>query len=301
MEPEIRSTADSNLNVHSFENTEQIFFELASEQRLSIMFRLMADDQRNNTANLSKLAKDLNVTIQEAHRNVNRLMDSGLIEKNSQGLFFLTTFGKTIIKQILTFDFLSRNKEYFSEHTLGKETPMKFIQRIGALNNCELIQGIVAVIETLKQRLYKESIEYIYGMLPQIPLDLIEAVIPKIRDDRIKFHYILPQKAVVPKKRIDLLKNAGFYELLDKKKRQKEEEGVAYEGPIQRRMINKINVAIILNEKQAAVMFPTLKGDIDMNSMFYSVDPLFHEWCLDYFRYWWYNSRTFDESKLLEV
>jgi hypothetical protein len=63
MEPEITSTTDSNLNVHSFENTEQIFFELASEQRLSIMFRLMAHDQRNNTANLSKLAKDLKTKV----------------------------------------------------------------------------------------------------------------------------------------------------------------------------------------------------------------------------------------------
>jgi len=38
-----------------------------------------------------------------------------------------------------------------------------------------------------------------------------------------------------------------------------------------------------------------------MNSVFYSEDPLFHEWCLDYFRYRWYNSKSFDEGKLLEV
>ena len=299
MEPGINDIPTVDLNNHSFENTEQIFFELASEQRLSIMFKLMGKDQKNSTTNLSKLAKDLNVTIQEAHRNVNRLVDSGLIEKNSQGIFFLTTFGNTIIKQILTFDFLSRNKEYFSEHTLGKDTPMKFIQRIGALNNSELVEGMVAVIERLKQRLYKESSEYIYGMLPQIPLDLIEALIPRIKGDGIKFHYILPQKAIVPRKRIELLKNSGFYELLEKKKGQKENQ--VAEGAIERRMINKIDVAIVLNEKQAATMFPTLKGNIDMNSMFYSIDPLFHEWCLDYFRYCWYNSKTFDESKLLEV
>ena len=43
--------------------------------------------------------------------------------------------------------------------------------------------------------------EYIYGMLPQIPLDLIETVIPKIKKDGMKFNYILPQRAMVPKKR----------------------------------------------------------------------------------------------------
>ena len=72
---------------------------------------------------------------------------------------------------------------------------MKFIQRIGALNNCEFISGLVAVIELWKQHIYREATEFIYGMLPQIPLDLIEAVIPKIKEHGgIKFNYILPQK-----------------------------------------------------------------------------------------------------------
>jgi hypothetical protein len=72
---------------------------------------------------------------------------------------------------------------------------------------------------------------------------------------------------------------------------------------VERRMVDRIQVAILLNEKQATVMFPTAKGlgEPDMNSVFYSEDPLFHEWCLDYFRYNWYNSKSFDESKLLEV
>src|SRR6187200_431325 len=271
---------------HSFENTEQTFIELASEQRLLILFKLSQQDTK-----LSKLAKDLNVTMQEVHRNVNRLMDVGLIKKDSEGMFSLTTFGNTIIKQIPTFDFLSRNKEYFSDHFLG-EIPMKFNQRIGALDNSEYIHGMVAVIERWKE-LYNESTEYIYGMLPQIPLDLIKTVIPKIKEDGIKFNYILPQQALVPKKRTEFLKNAGFYELLRKEERL-----------VERRMVDRVHVAVVLNEKQATVMFPTSKGKTvaDMNSMFYSKEnPLFHEWCLDYFRYCWYSSKSFDESKLLEV
>jgi predicted transcriptional regulator len=118
------------------ESTQRIFFELASDQRLSILFKLNRQESEAGVYNLSKLAKHLDVTMQEVHRNLNRLMDAGLIEKDSAGIFSLTTFGNTIINQIATFDFLSRNKEYFSTHTFGKETRMKFIQRIGALNNC---------------------------------------------------------------------------------------------------------------------------------------------------------------------
>ena len=270
----------------SFTNTEQTFIELASSQRLSILFKLSVQSTK-----ISSLAKDLNVTIQEVHRNINRLVDAGLIHKGAEGIFSLTTFGSTIIKQISTFYFLSRNKEYFSDHTLG-DISIKFIQRIGALNNCQYISGLVAVIESWKQ-LYTESNEYIYGMLPQIPLELIETAVSRVKESHIKFRYILPQKAIVPKKRTDLLKRSGFYELLKT-------------GLVERKMIDSIQVAVVLNEKQATVMFKDSKGQIDMNSMFFSncrsIDNgLFHEWCLDYFRSCWEHSRSFDESKLTEV
>ncbi|MGB6671240.1 MAG: hypothetical protein WBE34_02280 [Candidatus Nitrosopolaris sp.] len=77
-------------------------------------------------------------------------------------------------------------------------------------------------------------------------------------------------------------------------------------GVVERRMGDEIQVAVVLSENQATVMFPTLKNETDMNSMFYSSglqvdDGIFHEWCLDFFRYNWFNSMSFDESKLIEV
>lgn len=270
----------------SFISTSTIFFELASEQRLSILFRLS-----KRSSKLAQLAKDLDVTMQEVHRNLNRLQDSGLIRKDANGQFFLTTFGTTILQQIPTMNFLSTNKEYFSDHYLG-DIPMKFVHRIGALDNSEYIEGLVAVLERWKQ-IYNSAREYIYGMLPQIPLELIETLLAILKHGGIKFNYILSQQTVVPKKRTDLLKDAGFQDLLKK-------------GSVERRMVDKMPVAVILNEKEATVMFPTLKRGqpvADLNSIFYSgKDNLpFHEWCLDYFRYSWYGAKTFDESKLLEV
>ena len=269
-----------------FSNLAEIFVELASSQRLSIIF--MISFQR---LNLSLLAKSLNLTIQEVHRNTKRLIDAGLIEKNLEGIFLLTTFGSAIIKQISIFDFLSNNKNYFSDHILGN-IPIKFIQRIGALSEGKFISGIVRVIESWK-RLYNESNEYIYGILPQIPLELIQTVIPKIKNEGIKFNYILPKNAIVPKIRSDIQKSSGYTELLK-------------QGIIERKMIDKVDVAVILNEKQATVMFPTIKGETDMNCMFLSNDlrsndGLFHEWCLDFFKYCWHNSKSFDERKLVEV
>lgn len=272
---------DADEPVSAYANTEKTFFELASEQRLSIIFRI-----NEKKAKISQLAKDLGITMQEAHRNVNRLQDAGLIEKNPEGVFSLTTFGNTIIKQIPTFNYLSKHKEYFSEHVLG-ELPIKFIMRLGALDNCEYVKGVVAILERWKD-IYRNAEEYIYEIVPQVPIDLIEPAIDRVKSKGVKYSYVLPKNVIIPKGRKDLLKKLGHNELMNK-------------GAIERRMVDSVQVAVVLNEKYASVMFPTQKGETDMNMIFYSSDPIFHEWCLDYFRYRWYGSDIFDESHLKEI
>lgn len=265
-----------------FEDAEQVFIELSNSQRLDILYSLHKQE-----LNLAGLSKQLAVTMQEVHRNLNRLSEAGLVEKKSTGVFCLTTFGNMIIRQIPSIDFLSKNKTYFSKHTLG-DMPMKFIQRIGALNDGELIDGWVAVVERVKQ-MYKQSNEYIYGMLPQVTHDLIETIVPMVREHGIKFKYILPENAQVPEAGMKLLREIDYDELLKK-------------GLIERKMNKKISVAVVLNERESIVMFPSPDGETDMNEMFYgNYDEdanIFHEWSHDYFFYNWYNSHSFDSVKL---
>jgi predicted transcriptional regulator len=270
-----------NANIEGFVNAEKIFFELASHQRLSIIFSLSQTKLK-----LSQLSRDLGITMQEVHRNINRLQDAGLIEKDSSGNFSLTTFGNTIIKQIPTFDFLSQYKEYFSEHTLG-ELPMKFVQRIGSLDDCKLVRGIAAILESWKE-IYRESESYILEIIPQVPLDLIEPILVSVRERGTKLFYIFPDDVIIPKGRSELLGRLRFDELYKT-------------GRIGRRMVDRVQVAVVLNEKKASVLFPTQKGETDMNMMFFSEDRLFHDWCLDYFWFRWYSSNPFEEDKLKEI
>jgi len=261
-------------------NTSRIFVELAGELRRQILIRLNQEKLR-----LSELAKELDATMQEAHRNINRLIEAGLVEKDPEGLLLLTTFGKVMLKQIPTFAFLAEHEQYFEEHTLG-DLPMKFIQRIGALYNGEVIHGVVRVFEKWKM-IYHDAKEYVYEILAQIPLDLIEPKVGRIQSG-IKYSYILGQDVVVPKGRTELLQKLGWRDLMAR-------------GLIERKMADKVQIVTVLNERQASVLFPDLKGEADLNTMFYNEDPLFHEWCLDYFRYKWYGSDIFDESKVKEV
>jgi predicted transcriptional regulator len=271
-----------------FEYTARTFFELGSAQRIAITFQIA-----ESKCNLAKLAKYLDSTMPEIRRNIIRLTNSGFIERESDGTFVLTTFGKTILEQIPTIDFLSRNKDYFSDHLLSP-LPLKFRRRISSLSNSILISGFVSVGECLKD-IYEKSQKYAYAMIPEVPLDLIESIagrLKKAENKDFRFNYILPTHAVVPKRRRELLEALGFNDLLKK-------------GIVERRMVNSLVVGVVLNDTQACVMFPRIqrnnKIDIDMTSMFYSDDPDFHEWCLDYYRYVWQNARSFEQKGLVEV
>ena len=269
-----------------FEESEKTFIELSNSQRLQIINAL-----ENTSMNLTLLAKHLGITMQEAHRNFNRLMDAGIVSRDSNGSYSLTTFGNTIMTQIPSINFLSKNRNYFSDHYFAN-LPMKFVQRIGSLDNSNFIRGLVAVIEEIKE-LYRQSQEYIYGMIPQVPLDLMEVAAKTVMERKIKFNYILPKNAAIPKKGKDFLNEINYQELLKK-------------GLVERKMRDEVKVSIVLNEKKALVMFPSVKGETDMNGAFSNSlerdnNKLFHEWCLDYFRYSWLDSKPFDNSKLREV
>ena len=272
-------------NYSIFDETEEIFSSLANSQRLAILYIIS-----ENKKTLSSIAKELKITTQETHRNLNKLMNSNIIEKDFKGYFSLTVFGDMIIKNISAINFLSKHKRFFSEHNFHN-IPIKFIQRIGALEKNDFLSGFVAVIEYIK-RMYQNCEKYIYSILPQVPLDLIHTAIPIVRERGLKFKHILPIDALIPKKSEEFLENEGYSKLLHK-------------GIIERRMVTKTNLGIVLTEHQALVMFPLSKGLVDMNFIFcnnVSMDGgLFHEWCLDYFIEIWNNAKTFDAGKLKKV
>ena len=195
-----------------------------------------------------------------------------------------------VIKNISAINFLSKNKKFFSQHNFHA-IPIKFIQRIGALEKSEFILGFVAVIEHIK-RMYQKSRKYIYSILPQVQFDLIYTAIPIVKDTELKFKHILPIDALIPKESEEFLKNLGYSQLIQ-------------QGIIERRMTTTTNLGIVLTENQALVMFPLTEGQVDMNSIFannISTDnELLHEWCLDYFYEIWNNAKTFDQYKLRKV
>ena len=263
--------------INFYEDSAKDFLELASNQRLSILLSIF-----NKPSKPSIMSKKLNVTIQETSRNFDRLTKTGLLVKNSEGYHDLSTFGKILCLQIPSLVFLSQNRHYFEHHSID-DIPLKFRQRIGALVQGKFIKGFITVQDRWK-KIYENANEYTYNVLSELPLEIIRLAIKNAKTN-IQIKNVFYEHMIIPEQRKKILQTKEFKNLLQN-------------GNIDRRMNKRVNINILLNEKEAIVSFPTLDEETDLSQAFASADINFHEWCLDLFRYFWYESNRFDESKL---
>ena len=258
----------------------EIFMELAGESRYSIL--RMLDEEKTKS---SQLAKKLDLTIQETHRNTVRLVNANLIKKESDGFLVLTSFGRILVSQLGSIEFLNKYKDYFEEHFPIDLTP-KFLQRIGNLRNCELIQGNFAIVDRWMS-LANESEKYLRVMTSQIPPEFFKLKVTKAKKG-IEVFLIHGENTIVPKNFKKELSSPGLRSLISS-------------GIYKRKMVKKIQTMIVLNEKRGVVFFPNLKGEPDMYYAFISDDSEFHDWCIDYFDYIWNDAGTYDVSKIREI
>jgi len=265
-----------NLNV---EKAAAMFLEIASEQRLNILNHLS-----EKHLNISKLAKLLDATNPEVHRNIGRLLKNGLITKNTDGNYQLTTYGEIMLLQFPSISFISENKDFFNEHTL-KNIEVKFLQRIGALESKKEIKGFVKVLEKWT-KIQENADEFIYNILSEVPYskDIIDVITNKL-EKNIPIKSIFPENVVVPEDRKKIFEERGFQKYVS-------------DGILERRISKNKGMGLLITDKEAGVFFATSDGEVDLSKMFYSKDDEFKEWCMDYFENSWKKATSFQETKL---
>lgn len=252
------ANSDSNLPA-------DLFMELASETRCAILLMLKEKPTRTN-----KLAKDLNLTVQETHRNTARLTETGMIRKDSEGLFSLTEYGKLIVDQIQYYQFLFKHQNFFEDHSC--DLPPKFKQRLGVLNNCELITKVTNVQQRIK-KIESEAKDHIKLIVSQAWEDEGKILLDRVKNG-VKISTIFGFDSVMPDEIEDNI--------------QKKLISFIQKGSLEQKIVDdNVKISLFIADKQAAVMFPNQKGEVDMNTLFSGKDPEFYEWCNDYFEYLW--------------
>ena len=230
-----------------------LLFEFSNEERLKILFKL-----ENGPKNLTSIAKDLDFTSQGTSRNVARLVETSLIRRNIDGEYELPPYGSVSLKLLSSYEFLSRNRQYFLSHD-ASVLPYEFINRFGELS-VSTLQGDFITNYALVQEMAKHVEEYAYSMMQQFNVNAQPSVVEKLKLG-VKFRTILPETIVPPP---DFRPAAG----------------------VDRRLLPNVQIQITIADKKAMFGLPTLEGKID-HIAFVSEDPKFHKWCLDLFNYFW--------------
>ena len=88
-----------------------LLFELSNDDRLKIL-----QDLEKGPKNLTRVAKTLGLSVQEASRNVARLVQMSLVTRNPDGDYALTPYGGISLKLLSSYEFLSKNRQYFLGH-----------------------------------------------------------------------------------------------------------------------------------------------------------------------------------------
>ena len=264
------------LKEKQMEDVALCFLELASEQRLQILSKLNKKPLR-----VSTLAKSINVTSQEIHRNLDRLSDAHFVFKGADEHYHITTNGKIILSQMPLVAFLTKNQKFFETHDLG-DMHLKFIRRLGVLEDCKHVKGVTHVLDKWKS-IYKNAKTFVFDAITESPSGMVDPLIKRIKDNA-QYKHIITDDLIEPEGRTKTLEKLGYFSLIK-------------EGKIERRVSNNLDIIIVMNEKEAGVIFSAKDGQPDLRNMFYGTDALFLDWCKDYLEYIWKQSRKISRNK----
>jgi predicted transcriptional regulator len=248
------------------EHLAELLFIIASIDRLTLLSEIAIEKRR-----LSQLTTKLSATPQETSKHLMRLRNAKLIEKDSDGFFGLTAFGKIILNLLPSIRFLTQNREYFLSHDISS-LPREFIERLGELQEGEYGEKVGSILAHTQQ-VVQDAEEYIWLMADH-PLGGQEYVAGsgKLESSRtVTWRIIVPADSSIDWTR--LRASAG-----------------THKGRIEYHLIqdpNDIKAGIALNEKIAGLTFPDIMGKLDFNSGFRSNDPIFRKWCQDLFVFHW--------------
>lgn len=235
------------------ENLCDLLFEFSSAERMNIMQSLLKERLK-----LSHVSKKLNMTVTEASRHLQRLSDVHLIDKDIDGTFGPTPYGELAIKLLSSLDFISSNRQYFLEHDVST-IPDEFISRINELTLVKLNTDVVSVLPHVNTML-QEANEYIWILSYARTLPNTLSIVEEKIKSGVDVRRIHPENKI-PSPNTPILADP-------------------------RRILQSIDVRIVVTENEAMCSLPLMDGKIDYTS-FIGKDPKFHKWCKDIFLYYW--------------
>jgi len=238
------------------EGVEKLFFELASESRLSILREL-----RKENLKMQEIARRLDVTATEAFRQLERLSAALLVQRQPDGTFALAEFGKLVLQASSSLSFISKHKDYFSTHDVTR-LPLQFVNRLGELSKAVLEMDTIKNLNIV-ERAFREAEEYGWGIAEGTVPENMGPVMSGLLQRGVKLRFLLPENR--------LQADAGSPVVLKN---------------LEMRTLPDIPALVGLTEKEGGVFFRQAGGKVDYAG-FFGKDPTFLNWVRDLFLYYW--------------
>lgn len=217
-----------------------------------------------NEFKMNEIARKINITPTEASRQIQRLIDESIIQKQPDGTYILTNYGKLILHFFPSLDFIFRYKSYFLEHDVW-QLPSQFISRLGELTYATLFTEMADTVNKIEEMM-QSSEDHVWTMTDQI-MAVHENTMKEKLSKGIKLKSIVHERLIGSSQVQVFGKNA------------------------ERRVIASVPGLLSITEKEG--FFALISKDKKLSSSgFFGSDPQFMKWVTDVFLYYWGNTKS---------
>jgi len=241
--------------------THQLLFELSHPVRYEIMQHLADYPMR-----LTKIGERVEANNPEVSRHLDRLKNSGLIEKLPEGRYGITPLGQIVLTSLSGISFVANHTDFFYNHDTSI-LPQQFKHRIGELLHGKQEEGTFTSIQ--------------HGL--RIAQEAEKKILLFTREANQEFRKIINQR-ITHGIRFRAIAEMGF------SFQPNDSVPPLPEYRKNTRIVDQIPLMFISSEKEAGINFPDRKGIFHFSSTFFSGESSFLGWCEDIFEYYWKSS-----------
>lgn len=247
--------------LENFEGIDRLFYELASESRLKILQELLVNNLR-----MQELARKLDLSDTEAFRQLQRLSQALLIQKQPDGVYSITEYGKLLLQFSQSFEFAFKFKHCLLTRNVWR-LPEPFINRLGELSQATLSTDAIEMVNNAEQLIL--GAEKHLWVIGERPLSFLGAKVTEMIKKGVTVRLLFDESC------------RKFYENMPELK-----------DVFEKRVIETIPAILVINEKFAGINILSIDGRDD-NAIFYGKDPKILEWANDLFMYYWEQGKRY--------
>jgi predicted transcriptional regulator len=250
--------------VASSEGIESLFFDLSSESRLGILSALKKENLKMN-----ELARRLDLTATEAFRQLQRLSEAQLVEKQPEGTYALTQYCRLVLQLSPALEFVYRYKMYFLTRDIWR-IPNEFLNRIGELSAGSLSTNVADSINH-GERMVRNAEEYVWTLHDRSLDSMAPLMLERYKTGGMSFRFMFSEN-----EHSNYRPSQGRPE-------------------VEERMLPTLPAIIVSTEKEAAVCLLSTDGRADYAG-FFGTDTTFRKWVNDLFLHYWSTGKKVSPS-----